>query len=77
MKEREKSEELKDNKGKRDRQSQRGTWHIQSSCSSGKTEEEKQEHWRAAESGEFTKAAQQGPHYVIKQDLISESDLMR
>lgn len=27
--------------------------------------------------GEFTKAAQEGPHYDIKQDLISESDLMR
>lgn len=26
---------------------------------------------------EFTKAAQEGPHYDIKQDLISESDLMR
>lgn len=35
---------------------------------------------RAMESrgdGEFTKAAQEGPHYDIKQDLISESDLMR
>ena len=35
---------------------------------------------RAIESwgdGEFTKAAQEGPHYDIKQDLISESDLMR
>lgn len=27
--------------------------------------------------GAFTKAAQEGPHYDIKQDLISESDLMR
>lgn len=27
--------------------------------------------------GEFTRAAREGPHYDIKQDLISESDLMR
>lgn len=33
--------------------------------------------WRAQERREFTKAAQKGPHYDIKQDLISESDLMR
>lgn len=41
-------------------------------------EEVKRERRRArGEEGEFTKAAQEGTHYDIKQDLISESDLMR
>lgn len=45
-----------------------------------KAERQRRESERSVElgrRGEFTKAAQEGPHYDIKQDLISESDLMR
>lgn len=38
---------------------------------------ERESHGELGREGEFTKAAQEGPHYDIKQDLISESDLMR
>lgn len=38
---------------------------------------ESESHGELGREGEFTKAAQEGTHYDIKQDLISESDLMR